>query len=203
MAIEHSVSARAASGRAPFPAQRPSLERSGSLARLQQLLLGEAGDEHEPRADLDGDQREHVGVQAVRAVALERREDPQGERRRSAYELTQEGEEALLAWLRSPREVPTQLRDEGLLRLFFADALSPEDQIALLARMSEIASTAATQLAEEVVPVAELAEQGGTRFLAVVARFGADLYAYSAQWLTQLREQLEEEQAEAGQAAGR
>lgn len=137
------------------------------------------------------------------AGLLERREDPQGERRRSAYELTQEGEEALLAWLRSPREVPTQLRDEGLLRLFFADALSPEDQIALLARMSEIASTAAVQLAEEVVPVAELAEQGGTRFPAVVARFGADLYAYSAQWLTQLREQLEKEQDEAGQVAGR
>ena len=129
------------------------------------------------------------------AGLLERREDPQGERRRSAYELTRDGEEALLAWLRSPREVPTQLRDEGLLRLFFADALSLEDQLGLLARMSEIASTAAAQLTEEVIPVAELAAQGGTRFPAEVARFGADLYSYSAQQLTLLRERLEEEQA--------
>jgi DNA-binding PadR family transcriptional regulator len=130
------------------------------------------------------------------AGLLERREDPQGERRRSAYQVTEEGEAALLAWLRSPREIPTQLRDEGLLRLFFADALPHEDQLALIGRMSEIARQAASELTEEVIPVAELAEQGGTRFPVVVARFGADLYEFSAKWLAELREQLEAERQE-------
>ena len=110
---------------------------------------------------------------------------------RSAYSVTEDGEAALLAWLRSPREAPTQLRDEGLLRLFFADALSLEDQIALLGRMADIAREAAAQITDEVIPMAELGEADGKRFPAVVARFGADLYAYSAEWLVEARGQLE------------
>jgi PadR family transcriptional regulator, regulatory protein AphA len=128
------------------------------------------------------------------AGLLERNDDPQGERARLAYKVTEDGEAALLAWLRSPREAPTQIRDEGLLRLFFADALTLEDQIALLGRMAEIASRAAARITGEVIPMAELGEHAGNRFPAVVARFGADLYAYSAEWLTQVRRQLEAEQ---------
>jgi DNA-binding PadR family transcriptional regulator len=73
-----------------------------------------------------------------RAGLLTRRADPRGARARSAYEITEEGEAALLAWLRSTHQ-PLQGRDEGLqfrdadaLRLFFADALPSEDQVALV-----------------------------------------------------------------------
>jgi PadR family transcriptional regulator, regulatory protein AphA len=127
------------------------------------------------------------------AGLLERREDPQGGRSRSAYELTEQGEAALLAWLSSSREVPTQVRDEGLLRLFFADALPPEGQIALLARMSEIARSAAEEITEQVLPLAQAVEQGGNGFPAAVARFGADMYSYSARWLDSFRAELERE----------
>src|SRR3989442_10126207 len=62
-----------------------------------------------------------------RAGLLTRRDDAQGARARSAYEITEQGEAALLAWLRSTRETPLQLRDEGVLRLFFAVPLAHED----------------------------------------------------------------------------
>src|SRR5580698_2476542 len=52
------------------------------------------------------------------AGLLERHDDPRGARARSQYRLTERGEKALLAWLSSTREPPTQVRDVGLLRMF-------------------------------------------------------------------------------------
>jgi DNA-binding PadR family transcriptional regulator len=79
-----------------------------------------------------------------------RRDDPRGARARSAYEITERGEAALLTWLRSTHEAPLQFRDEGVLRLFFADALPSEDQLALLRRLRERAHTANVQMRSEI-----------------------------------------------------
>lgn len=125
-----------------------------------------------------------------RAGLLSRRDDPHGARRRSAYELTEEGEEALLAWLRSPREAPTHFRDEGVLRLFFADALPPQDQLALVRRLRERARAAAAYMRDEILPVAKALEDDGTRYPALVARLGADSYAYVERWLAELEDEL-------------
>jgi PadR family transcriptional regulator AphA len=46
-------------------------------------------------------------------------EQEKGGRRRKQYELTDAGREALDAWLASPTEEFTDLRDPGLLQLFF------------------------------------------------------------------------------------
>jgi PadR family transcriptional regulator, regulatory protein AphA len=117
------------------------------------------------------------------AGLVTRSEDPHGARARSAYAITGEGEAALLAWLRSGREAPPQIRDEGVLKLFFADALPAEDQLALVRRLRERAATAKTHMREEIVPLAEALEEAGTRYPAVVARLGADTYAYVEEWL--------------------
>jgi DNA-binding PadR family transcriptional regulator len=122
-----------------------------------------------------------------------RREDPQGARARSAYEITEQGEAALLAWLRSTLEAPLQFRDEGVLRLFFADALPGEDQLTLVRRLRERARTAKAHMRSEIIPLAEAFEQTGTRFPAVVARLGADTYAYAEKWLARLEAELGEE----------
>jgi DNA-binding PadR family transcriptional regulator len=122
-----------------------------------------------------------------------RREDPQGARQRSAYEITEEGDAALLAWLRSDLEAPLQFRDEGVLRLFFADALLAEDQLTLVRRLRERARSAETHMRREIIPLAEASEQTGTRFPAVVARLGADTYAYAEEWLGRLEAQLDRE----------
>jgi DNA-binding PadR family transcriptional regulator len=52
-------------------------------------------------------------------------------RNRTVYELTTKGREAAVEWISSPPEI-YEMRDEGLLKLFFAETLDP-------ARLPEIA----------------------------------------------------------------
>jgi len=122
-----------------------------------------------------------------------RREDPHGGRSRSAYDVTDRGEEALVAWLRSERFAPTHMRDEGLLRLFFADALSDEDQVVLLRRMRDRARAAEHWMRSEVLPAAQALERTGSRHPHTVARLGADTYAFVADWLDRCASELERE----------
>jgi PadR family transcriptional regulator, regulatory protein AphA len=124
---------------------------------------------------------------------VKRRDDPHGARARSAYEITGKGEEALLAWLRSEREAPLQFRDEGVLRLFFADALPAEDRLALVRRLRARAGRARAHMRGEIVPLAEALEENGTRYPAVVARLGTDMYAYAERWLGRLEAELDAE----------
>jgi len=129
-------------------------------------------------------------AQLEQAGLVTRREDPRGARVRSTYELTEQGNATLLAWLSSAREGAPQFRDEGMLRLFFADALPNEDQLALVRRLRERAAAASFQMREEIVPRAEALEGDGARYPALVARLGADTYAYAEQWLARLEEEL-------------
>ena len=97
----------------------------------------------------------------------------------------------MLAWLRSTRETPTQFRDEGVLRLFFADALSAQEQLALVRRARARAGDASAHIREEILPLAEALASSGTRYPALVARLGADTYAYVDQWLARLETELD------------
>jgi DNA-binding PadR family transcriptional regulator len=127
------------------------------------------------------------------AGLVTRREDPHKNRARSAYDLTAEGEEALLAWLRSERFPPTQSRDEGLLRLFFADALPQEEQVDYMRRMRDRARAAERWMKTEVHPAAEALERTGFRHPHTVARLGADIYGFVADWLDRNASELERE----------
>jgi DNA-binding PadR family transcriptional regulator len=62
---------------------------------------------------------------------IEGEDAPRGERGRRVYKLTKAGREALAEWLLGPT-VTIELRDESLLRLFFADALPHEQALLLL-----------------------------------------------------------------------
>jgi DNA-binding PadR family transcriptional regulator len=64
------------------------------------------------------------------------RSEPTGGRARTVYELTERGERALRGWLASEAEPTYELRDEGMLKLFFSDSL-PEQRIANLRAMRE------------------------------------------------------------------
>jgi DNA-binding PadR family transcriptional regulator len=57
-----------------------------------------------------------------------------GGRKRTVYEITADGEEELRAWLRQSPET-FEMRDEGLLKLFFADALPREEAVEILRAM--------------------------------------------------------------------
>jgi DNA-binding PadR family transcriptional regulator len=130
-----------------------------------------------------------------RAGLVTRRDDPRGARARSAYQITESGQQALVSWLNTERLAPTQFRDEGILRLFFADALPGQDRLTLVRRLRERAQTGAAQMQSEIVPVADALRESGTHFPAVVAHLGFDTYTYVAQWLARLEEQLRAEQA--------
>lgn len=56
---------------------------------------------------------------------------PTGGRKRTVYEITADGEEELRSWLRQRPET-FEMRDEGLLKLFFADALPREEALEIL-----------------------------------------------------------------------
>jgi PadR family transcriptional regulator AphA len=52
-------------------------------------------------------------------------------RRRRIFGITPGGTEALKAWLDTPADQPTELRDPGLLQLFFGDLASPASRLRL------------------------------------------------------------------------
>jgi PadR family transcriptional regulator AphA len=66
---------------------------------------------------------------AVRGLVTETRENDG--RRRRVFTITLAGTAALSAWLDRPSGAPTELRDLGLLQLFFADLASPESRLRL------------------------------------------------------------------------
>ena len=122
---------------------------------------------------------------------VESRDDPRGSRPRKVYRLTDSGSQALDAWLRSERLPSFEFRDEGMLRLFFADGLSGKDAARLVARLREQAEELDRGFREEILPIAESAGELDVRFPLIVARWGGDYYAWRARWLRALERELE------------
>jgi len=82
------------------------------------------------------------------------RAEPTGARPRTVYELTQAGAEALHDWLSSDEEPLYEVRDEGLLRLFFSDVL-PERRIAIVRAIHE-------RMARKLAELEAIGEPGKT-----------------------------------------
>jgi PadR family transcriptional regulator AphA len=82
-------------------------------------------------------------------------------RRRRVYTLTPAGRTALDDWLREPTSEQTQIRDTGLLKLFFGEGLSSEE-IAELARAQEGAHRARLALYEAKEPEIDHPEHAAT-----------------------------------------
>jgi PadR family transcriptional regulator AphA len=59
-------------------------------------------------------------------------------RRRRVFTITEAGLHALEAWLEEPHAEPTELRDLGLLQLFFADLAPPAARLRLAAQQLAI-----------------------------------------------------------------
>jgi DNA-binding PadR family transcriptional regulator len=66
------------------------------------------------------------------AGLIKGKDDPRGQVKRTVYSLTPAGERALNEWLTDTETFTFEMRDEGLLRLFFGDALSREEVVANL-----------------------------------------------------------------------
>lgn len=59
---------------------------------------------------------------------VEGKSSPTGARKRKEYSLTEAGRAELVRWLEAPAQMP-EVRDENLLKLFFADALPLEQAL--------------------------------------------------------------------------
>lgn len=122
---------------------------------------------------------------------IEGSDDPRGARPRRAYELTDKGDDAFLRWLRTERAPSFEFRDEGMLRLFFADALDDAEALELVRRLRAHAEDVDASFREEILPLAEAGPEAGFRFPMVVARWGADYYRWRAEWLAGLEDELD------------
>lgn len=74
-------------------------------------------------------------------------DEPTGGRKRTVYEITVDGEKELKAWLRQPPET-FEMRDEGLLKLFFAAALPPAEAVEIVRTMRHHRETVNQRLRE-------------------------------------------------------
>lgn len=110
---------------------------------------------------------------------------PRGDRRRTVYRLTGDGQAALHDWLTTPG-ASIELRDEGLLKLFFADSLTTEEQFELVRQMRHEHETVIARLGE-IAAIAQAA--GGSKKL--VHQYGTNLHQWSADWLADLERRLE------------
>ncbi len=73
------------------------------------------------------------------------RDEPSGARARTVYVLTPAGHEALRGWLGSSAEPTYELRDEGMLKLFFSD-VAPEFRLANIRAMRALYERKLAQL---------------------------------------------------------
>ena len=94
---------------------------------------------------------------------------PRGDRKRTVFAITKAGEAELMAWLRQP-PATSEMREEGLLKLFFAGVLPPEDAVETLRAMRRQRLALAARLrdfeaeAEEKDPFSLMVLQGGIEF---------------------------------------
>lgn len=94
---------------------------------------------------------------------------PRGDRKRTVYAISADGEAELVAWLRQP-PATSEMREEGLLKLFFAGVLPPEDAIETLRAMRRQRLDLAARLrgfepeTEKKDPFSLMVLQGGIEF---------------------------------------
>ena len=111
--------------------------------------------------------------------------DPRGGRPRRVFHLTPAGRDALRDWLTGP-ESAYELRDEGLLKLFFADALSHGDALALLRAFRGDRQRVVERLRE----IEETIPKHVEGFPLLVLEYGIELHEWMVEWCERTEERL-------------
>lgn len=128
------------------------------------------------------------------AGLVEGRDEPRGERRRTIYAITADGAEALREWLRRPPET-YEMRDEGLLKLFFAGVLPPEEAAAILRAMRTHHLELIERLREIEPRAEEKQDRTGDPYPLMVLHGGIELSEWFADWCERMEETLHEQAA--------
>lgn len=110
---------------------------------------------------------------------------PTGGRKRTVYEITADGEEELRAWLRQEPDV-FEMRDEGLLKLFFADALPRDEALEILRSMRARRQAVHQQLLD----LKEGKEEIEDPFPPIVLEGGLEFTRWFADWCERMEARL-------------
>jgi DNA-binding PadR family transcriptional regulator len=106
-------------------------------------------------------------------------DSPTGGRKRTVYEITADGVEELRSWLRQRPET-FEVRDEGLLKLFFADALPREEALETLREMRARRRAAHEQL--EAIKDLKLKGENEDPFPLIVLESGLEFTKWFIDW---------------------
>lgn len=116
---------------------------------------------------------------------VEGEDRPSGGRSRRVYRLTPAGHQALVDWLLGST-VTIELRDESLLRLFFADALPHEQALQLL----EGRKRGHQEYLEVLRAIQALPGGPDPTYVDLVLRWGIDFNEWGARWCEEQLERL-------------
>jgi PadR family transcriptional regulator, regulatory protein AphA len=112
-------------------------------------------------------------------------DSPTGGRKRTVYEVTADGEEALKAWLRQP-PATFEMREEGLLKLFFANALPAEEAVEILRAMR----AHRLRVSQQLRAMEPMAQEKDDPFPLIVLRGGIEFTTWFADWCERMERQL-------------
>lgn len=108
---------------------------------------------------------------------IEGEDTPRGGRARRRFRITAAGQRALRGWL-AGRETKIELRDESLLRLFFADTLDADEALALLRGRRE----GYRQMLEYLRGLDDGSGQKDPPFIDLVYRWALDYCEWGIEW---------------------
>jgi PadR family transcriptional regulator AphA len=122
------------------------------------------------------------------------RDDSDG-RRRKAYELTADGERALTEWLTSSAALHSELRHEGMLKLFFSDGLDLAGRVDLLRSIRAENEDVRDRLREIEPLAAEGRDERGLEMPLFVLHWGIEYHEFIAGWCERMERELSERAA--------
>ena len=105
------------------------------------------------------------------------RDDPRGDSPRHNYELTDEGAAALRRWLTACENPLLEMRDEALLRLRFANVLSPTERREVLATKRRLHAERIEELEAQLS-----ADRFDDRFHRLTAEYALGFHTWARDW---------------------
>jgi PadR family transcriptional regulator, regulatory protein AphA len=130
----------------------------------------------------------------------------QGNRQRTVFKLTAKGRRSAKEWIESPPQV-FELRDEGLLELFFAGSIEPNRTAEIARERAAKAAATAAELRglhdeldrQDQAEGPEVSPDAGSL---TVLRYGIEMNEWVAEWFERAAEDLERETTGAATASG-
>src|SRR6185312_2209236 len=107
---------------------------------------------------------------------------------RTVYELTQAGQDALSGWLEPAPEPMFEVRDEGMLKLFFSDVGTAEQRIDNLRSMRDAHRRTVAQLEELAAKAGHMGT--GPR---MTLELGLALHRWILDWCEEAERRLQDE----------